>query len=320
MAITLIISESDIEKIAGIPLYLTVEANIPCNIFYTLDGSTPSTDSSIYIDQINLPTNISKVNVKIFATNGLESSSVYSIEYGTSFVGLDPGSSKVLNYSEQRSGKNYAPFGDMLQEIPPQFGSAAGLIIDDASIPNTLDGYDAYGNQAGSIDQGISGLLFTYSETDVKGNVGRGIGTLPYNKIIERSADPNYSSVNDKFFNPKAQVIFQSYDDTENQDITPLNRQFFSFANQEKLNGGANHYVESGYLQAHGQALRQHFNPKDSTITYYYFDSVALKWLISKEKYIPKVSNNYAEMIPVSRSNGAGLVFKWYPFMWKRII
>jgi hypothetical protein len=320
MAITLTITESDIEKIAGIPSYLIVESNVPCNIFYTLDGTEPTVDSSIYIDQIKLPTVYSKVTVKIFATNGLESTTVYTSEYGTSFVGLDPGSSTILNYSEQRAGKNYAPFGDMLQEIPPIFGPAAGLIIDDASIPNALDGYDAYGNQVGSIDEGLSGLLFTYSETDVKGNVGRGIGTLPQSTILERQEDPQYSSVNDKFFNPKAQVIFQSYEDTENQDITPLNRQSFSFANQERLNGGANHYVESGTLQAHGQALRQHFNPKDSTITYYYFDSVALKWLISKEKYIPKISNNYAETIPVSRANGAGLVFKWFPFMWKRII
>jgi len=188
MAISLIITESDLEKIAGVPSFLTVETNVPASIFYTLDGSTPDINSNIYIDQINLPSNFSKVTVKIFATNGIENSAIFSQTYGSSFVGLDPGSSIVTNYNQYRTGTNYSPFGDMLQDISPTFGPAAGLIIDDSAIPNTLDGYDAAGNAVGSIDQTAPRLDFIYSETDGKGNVGRGIGTVSYSTI--RLPDP----------------------------------------------------------------------------------------------------------------------------------
>jgi len=320
MSISLIITESDFEKIAGIPAFITVETNVPASIFYTLDGLDPDTSSNIYTDKILLPTNKSQIIIKIFATNGIENSAIFSNTYGSSFVGIDPGSSIVTNFNQYRTGTNYAPFGDMLQDLSPTFGPAAGLIIDDLNIPNTLDGYNASGNQVGSIDETVPRLDFVYSETDGKGNVGRGIGTVSYSTIREPDPPPDQSSVNTKFFNPKAKVIFQSYEDTENQDISMLNRSSFTLTNPEKSNGGAQYYYNPGTLQTAGSAVRQHFNPKDSTMTYYYFDSASLRWIISKEKYLPSVSTNYANVIPVSRASGSGLVFKWYPFFRSRII
>lgn len=320
MAISLIITESDIEKVSGIPLFINVETNIPATIFYTLDGTIPTTSSLIYINKIDLPTNLSRIIVKIFATNGIENSSIFNKTYGSSFVGLDPGSSIVTNYNEYRTGINYAPFGDMLQDARPSFGPAAGLIIDDSNIPNTLDGYNAYGQQVGSVDETALGLDFIYSETDGRGNVGRGIGTVSYSTIREPVAPPDQSYVNDKFFNPKAKVIFQSYTDTENQDVSLINRGQFTLIEPQKYNDGSQYYYNPGTLQTTGGALRQHFNPKDSTITYYYFDSLSLRWIISKEKYLPSISTNYSNVIPVSRSGGVGLVFKWYPFFRSRII
>jgi hypothetical protein len=318
--ISLIVTESDLEKIAGIPVYVTVETNIPSTIFYTLDGSEPTTSSSVYIDKITLPTNISKIILKIFATNGISNSSIFSKIYSHSFVGVDPGSAIVSNYNQYRTGTNYAPFGDMLQDIPAVFGPAAGLIIDDANIPNTLDGYNASGQRVGSIDETAKNLNFIYSETDGKGNVGRGIGTVSYATIREPEAAPDQSSVNNKLFNPKAKIIFQSYEDTENQDIALINRSQFTLIDPEKFNGGSQYYYNPGTLQTTGGALRQHFNPKDSTITYYYFDSSSLRWIISKEKFLPSISTNYSNVIPVSRTSGTGLVFKWYPFFRSRII
>lgn len=320
MAISLIVSESDSEKIAGIPTFVTVETNVPSTIFYTLDGSDPDTMSSVYVGQITLPTTNSKINLKIFATNGVENSAIFSKIYGSSFVGLDPGSSIVTNYDQYRYGTNYAPFGDMLQDPRPTFGAAAGLIIDNANIPNTLDGYNADGDLVGSIDQDAPRLDFIYSETDGKGNIGRGIGTVSYSTIREPEAPPDQSSVNDKFFNPKAKVIFQSYEDQNNQDVSLINRSAFTLIDPEKANGGSQYYYNPGTLQTTGGALRQHFNPKDSTITYYYFDSASLRWIISKEKYLPSISTNYSNIIPVSRTSGVGLVFKWYPFFRSRII
>ena len=255
-------------------------------IFYTLDGFEPTTASNIYVDKISLPTSKSQIILKIFATNGIENSIIFSKTYGSSFVGIDPGSSIVTNYNQYRTGTNYAPFGDMLQDASPTFGPAAGLIIDKSEIPNTLDGYNAAGEAVGSIDQNAPRLDFVYSETDGKGNVGRGIGTVSYSTIREPDPPPDQSAVNDKLFNPKAKVIFQSYTDTENQDISLLNRGSFTLINSEKANNGAQYYYNPGTLQTAGAALRQHFNPKDSTMTYYYFDSASLRWIISKEKYL----------------------------------
>lgn len=55
--ISISLTESQDQVLVDIPRSVTLEANIPSTIFYTLDGTTPTITSSIYIDELFLPTN-----------------------------------------------------------------------------------------------------------------------------------------------------------------------------------------------------------------------------------------------------------------------
>ena len=50
--ITITINESSDQILAGIPKYITLTTNIPATIFYTLDGTTPTTLSDMAVGQI----------------------------------------------------------------------------------------------------------------------------------------------------------------------------------------------------------------------------------------------------------------------------
>jgi hypothetical protein len=49
--ITITITESSVQLVSGIPKSVTITTNFPSTIFYTLDGSTPSVNSLIYVGE-----------------------------------------------------------------------------------------------------------------------------------------------------------------------------------------------------------------------------------------------------------------------------
>lgn len=321
MVISLTITESELQKVASIPIEVYAETNIPASIFYTLDGTDPDTNSSIYIDKIILPTTKSYVVLKIFATNGTENSSIFSKIYGQNFVSLDISTSKIVNYPISQIDNQY-PFGTSLPKESPILGQPAGLILDTGEIANVPDGYDADGNVIGFIDEGVNIREPLYSTTDRLGRTGRGIGDLPAETVVRMATDPpTSSSTNDKFFNPKAKIIIQRYDDTENSDILMLNRSGFSLQDIAKANGGSAYsYKGPGALLNTGGALRPQFNPTDKSLNYYYYDNVALRWIMSKERVPDNIVNDYSKAEPDGRFQGTGIVIKWLPFWHNRIV
>ena len=317
MTILLTVTESTRKKVDVIPAFLTAVTDVAASIFYTFDGSNPTTDSDIYIDSIILPTNFSSLTVKIWATNGSDQSEIYSKTYSFTFVGTDIATVNITNLTNNANVPKF-PFGDNLQTTGIQTGTkvAGSIVVDDLSTTNTFDGYDGAGNAVGYTDEGVD-YIKIYSETNRRGEVGRGIGTMPSTVTYQQSeTNPDFSSVNDKFFNPRAKLIFQSYLDTNNQDITPLNRSSFISGKLPpteyvKVGSGTSHILGTG------TALRQQFNPKDSTITYYYFDTKTLQYIKSVEKYIPNSAADQGNVVISNRQQGSGYVFKWYPFFRK---
>ena len=81
--ISIIINESDEQIIDGIPRFVSVSTNISSSIFYTLDGSDPTLMSDQYLEPILLSSNASKVILKVFATNGVDSSPIVEEQYVT---------------------------------------------------------------------------------------------------------------------------------------------------------------------------------------------------------------------------------------------
>lgn len=327
--ISITLTESSLQLVAGIPKQITVEVSIPSTVFYTLDGTDPDVNSDIYLSALDLPTNVSSVILKLFATNGADSSSIISKTYSSSFVGLRQAHDRILNASpvpEER--ENMYPFGNISSLVPPQYGNMAGTTVDSEDIENIHDGYDgtATGTSVGGTDLPLSEYDLIFSETNIKGERGHGIGTLPANvtvRIPAPSSPSTSSNTNSKFFNPRALVIYQdSTDPPLDPEVPQINKQFFSTDNPEVVRNGA-FLFNTGLdnMQPTGSFLRAHLNPREQKVTYYYHDPATLRWIISKEPYQgPASGPNLSNIVFSSRQSGAGLVFQWVPFVGRRLI
>lgn len=320
--ITLTISESEQQIVSGIPKTIYIEANIPSTIFYTLDGTEPTTSSAIYVGPITLPTNDSGVTFKVFATNGTDESVIVTELYAPDISTMRRPRAGVTGLSPMgQQPQNRFPYGGNAPAANVQYNTSGGITVDAPDTANVADGYDGDGGLTGGSDLARSEYNYIYSDRNRLGEYGDGIGTLPAEVTIRVPEPENVSSSSnsyDKYFNPRAMVIYQDssiapYD----PNMSQLNREFFSLANAETSREGAQYRNSS--LQGNnvtGSFIRSQFNASDNTMTYYYRDNETGRWIISKEKFQPNNPNiGQLSKIVLSRNEGAGMVFKWVPFM-----
>lgn len=326
MPITLTITESSAQIIAGIPQYITLETSVPASIFYTLDGSVPSTGSDLFIDRLNLPTDEGTVLLKTFATDGAESTPIITQEFGPNFVSNRNPHDKVTGFQLVRgAGFPFSSQGNPI--VQGQYLNAGGLYVNDPLEQQIPDGYDGTGTGTPSnyTNQNVYSYDLLFSETNSIGERGLGIGTIPAAVTVVRdiSNSPQESSIAESaFFNPKALVIFQ---DASKEDYDPevpkVNRPYFNLENEEKSRDGM--LKQASEVQPPmGSALRQIFNPKDNTIQYSYFDSRTSRWIFSKVPFTPKNPNmdNYSSIVFSSRSGpGHRFVYQWLPFRYRTL-
>ena len=307
MLITLTITPSEIEILAGIPKEILVQTDLPSTIFYTLDKSEPTVNSEIYLDKIVLPTDQGNVIVKIWATNGVDQSEISTFEYHTNIVPGRQSHDTILGPVKNcSSDKPNFPYGDQnYTAMPYVFANTGGMTVDDPDKPNYFDGYDgtATQTQANGTDQPPENYPV--------------IGILPATKI-SKNFRPASASLNKTFFNPRAMILYQ--DNTQpsvHQDLNTFRSQHFSLPIQNKTLLGTEFTTlaqDSGSLS--GNMLRSQYNPKDNTYTDYLFDSRSLRWVIIKEP-APKKPNpvaNLSNMVFDVRERGIGKVFHFRPF------
>lgn len=321
--ITLIFTESATQTVAGIPKNITIEANIPSMIFYTFDGTTPTTLSALYVGPITLPTNNSSVNIKVYATNGTDESAVISETYSNDISQMRRPHAGTTDSAVDRAYEDRFPFGSYSPNVNVHYNSSGGGVIDDPAIANINDGYDGEGGLVGGTDDILENYEVIYSETNRIGEYARGIGTLPGTisiKVPESQTVTSSPNSWDKFFNPKSLVIYQDSSQTPyDPNISQLNKQYF-YSN--KSSDGAfqrNTGGESGGIT--GGFIRSQYNHQDQTMTYYYRDQESGRWIISREKFAPTNPNiGNLSTIVMSRNSGCGLVFKWIPFLSRHLI
>lgn len=323
--ISISITESSDQVVAGIPKIVSLETNIPATIFYTLDGSDPTTSSSVYVGPVTLPTDIPTVVFKFYATNGTDSSVIITKTYSPSFVGDRRPHSTVTGLTPGIGRPDPFPFGDNGPFNTAKYGNAGGITVDAAGVTNIPDGYDGSGNTANGTDLPITSYQFVYSTTNAIGEMGHGIGTFPGKTtiIVPTPTSPSSSSkTSDKFFNPRAMVIYQDSREPTYDDVPMLNRASFSLQDLERDKNGSllmNTAFDSSTPS--GSFLRQHYNPKDNTTTYYYRDSDTGRWIISVEPFSPRNSNIGALYnVVFTAQPGSQFIFKWIPFMSRKLI
>jgi hypothetical protein len=335
--ISITITASTEEIISGIPRFITLATNIPANIFYSLDGSTPTTSSTIYVGQFPLPTNQTTVVLQVYATNGTDSSPVVSQTYSMDIIGPDlrvphSGTNAPANSVPQN---NIFPFGTppiQPNQIFTGQGSA-GYTTDDPTLPETNTGYDGAGNETGFTNTPLIGIPTQqqpqmYSESDGEGNQGYGIGTIPRHSVAPlNTVAPEQSAYNSVLFDPRAMVIVQDFTQPQDPGLpATINRMSFTTEDAAHTRQGNLFYNTAlDAPPATGCFVRSMKNLSNNTITYYYFDNVGnSRWIIStiSSAGIPNLTRDYSsQIVPMTNSRGGAVgnggrnVYKWYfPF------
>lgn len=318
--ISITITASHEEIITDIPRFIAISTNIPASIFFTLDGSVPTTSSIVYVDPIELPTDKASIILSVFATDGTNTSpvitNIYEVRLGHNL--RVPHS--ATNAPSDVPTNDLYPFGNSnLYHNQKYIGVAkAGFTTDNPELPQFPTGFDADGYEAGFTNVPLVGvptksIPIQFSSTNAEGEMGHGIGTLPPHTVAPVFAAPEQTVVGSQTFNPKAMVIYQDLTKPQDPGLPPfINRMSFTLEDVSHTRTG-NQFFNTA-LDAppvSGSFVRQFYNGTDNTINYYYFDNSNSRWIISKIPAPPPAINNYASSMVFSPSNSAGVVFQW---------
>jgi len=326
--ISISVTESSEQLIAGFPKTVALETNIASTIFYTIDGSEPTNLSLVYLDPIVLPTDELYFIIKVFATNGIDSSPIITLEYSTNILeNARIPHATVSNLSNNNLYSLY-PFGtNSPTQIFDYLNSAnAGTTVNSPEIPDITFGYDADGYGIGA-DRPLDNYLNIYSTTNKLNQTIDNIGNLPGKVTIigRRTAleyNPEESNRSDALFDAKAMVIFQDITTEDPSNPPQINPQYFSLENLEIVKDGAP--LRASGLDGPtitGSFLRSHYNPRTQMVTSYYRDSSTNRWIISTAPYEPKQNDpgNWSTMVFSRNDQGAGKVFAWNLFRYRTL-
>lgn len=316
--ISITITESDDQILSGIPRSIILSTNIPSTIFYTLDGTDPTIFSTIYTSTIYLPTDLCSVTFKAMASNGVIYSPIITEIYETNMLQNARLAHSATDTVPGTSLYNLYPLGSNAPQPNSHYLSPgeAGITVDNPDLTQISGGYDGYHtpNQFTNEPYTIENYNVVYSTSDAEGQTGHGIGNIPGEATIQQPIPaPEEATQFTTLFDPRAFVIFQDMTQEIKTDPPVINREFFSLEDPERIRDGNSYF--NAALDAPptmGSFLRSHYNPRDNTITYYYFDSHANRWIISKTLYTPSGSfdGNLAEIKPGRNSH----VYEWLPF------
>jgi len=314
--ISITLTESPVQILAGVPRTITFDTNVPATVFYTLDGSEPSLlYSEIAFGPISLPTNKGTVVVKAFASDGLNISAIFSYTFGSNTLGNRNARDKVIFLDN--SSTDGRAFGSNDTSAPSvSYSNLGGLVVDSIDELGYPDGYDGEGNIVSYTDKpyNFENYQIKYSQTSSDGKTGVGIGNLPSKiSIIVPPQVTKSFNANSKLFNPKSMVIYQDGTKNPADPDNPLtNRASFSLPLKHNIRDGGMYYTTGFDGNANtGSFVSAIYNQRDNTYNFYYRDSESNRWIISKEA-MPETKP--ADYILPQTSMAQKRVFQWIPF------
>jgi len=284
VVVTLTFTASEEEIVSGIPKFMTIESNIPATIFFTINGTSPTTNSPVYIDTFDMPDGVNSVILSAF---GIDSDG---------FSGL------ILT-------QTFAP--DTTRVDVTRLVGSEGFVVDRfADQTNIEDGFDADGNTIRFIDKQLIDLDVIHS---AKGRLGIADGVqievsslspektpFPFDDDFVLFSTPKEA----QFFNPFAKLIV--IDDRENNEVQITNRPWGSirnlsrdFGGQMEIKGSDSTYISGGFIKAF-------FNAKNNVMVSYYFDHNTGRYIKSIQELPSGITNVFG-----FNQTGQPLVFQW---------
>ena len=281
--VTLTFSGSDELITDGIPRFMTIESNISSTIYFTVNGATPTTNSTIYTGTFEMPTGQTSVILSAF---GIDSNGVAGPILTQTFA---------ADVSDISTGRHTGQEGFVLDWY--------------ADETNTPTGYDADGDEARFID--------VYYETlDLKkASAGaEGLGEGAALEVLVPSPEDTPSRIDDQFqifstpevgelFNPEAMYI--TIDNRIDNDIRIIPRPYGSLQNIYREYGGKR-VREPGAPYITGGFVRRFYNEKNNVMVSYYAD-------FNEPRYVKNIQDLPLDIpgIVGEERHNIPLVFKW---------
>lgn len=275
--VTLSFEGSEEEIVDGIPRYMSIEANIPSTIYFTTDGTTPTTDSPIYTSSFEMPDGTNSVTLSAF---GVDSE-------GTS--------GPILT-------QTFAP--DVTEISVARNVGLEGFVLSRPDIGEDYkDGFDADGDVARFMDVDLETLDVLRKD---RGYLGIAEGTaveISYpdpdetNYLIDDGFVPFSTPRVGELFNPRARTIV--IDNRVQNDIRLVLRGYTSLHDIYREFGGTRlldpaddaAYVSGGFV-------RRFYSAEKNVMVSYYFDH-------NENRYIKNIQD-----LPSNTVSNAGANFK----------
>jgi hypothetical protein len=320
--ITITINESPIQIVDGIPRTIELETNVPATVFYTLNGTEPTFNSQIAVGPIDMPTDQNTVTLKAFATDGVDTCPTITQGFGPDWEYQRKPRDKVIGLCTQplpNDGSGF--FGTQSPEPNVKYDGIGGITVDSPGVVGIPDGYDGTATGTVAVAPDLEYNRQNYDieySTKTETESGPGVGNLPADVTIQIPPPvPGFSDANSKLFDPKALVIIQDgREEPEDPNVSLINRQFFSMADNERIRDGSM-YFTTGFEgnAATGSLLRPQYNAVAGTWTFPYRDSETNRWIFSIEpvRKAPRTGAIRQVLLP-SSSTGERNVFRWIPF------
>jgi len=327
VVISVSLTESTEQLVAGFPRTVELSTNVPSTIFYTIDESEPTTGSSVYTSPIILPTNLLEFTLKVFATNGTDTSATVTTVYTTNIFDNTRLPHSALSETSNNAPISQYPFGSNSPDPNVQYlnPGISGTTVNNPLLPSITYGYDEDGNAIGA-NEPINDYLNIYSTTDHLNRSYDNVGTLPGTvTVIGRRGPSEYapqeSSRESPLFNSRAMVIFQDSTTDDPSNPPQINPQAFSLENLEISTDSSIYSSGLGSPTTTGAFIKSFYNPRTQTVTSYYRDSATNRWIISTSPYEPRQTDpgNLSGMVFGRRAGGAGMVFGWNLFRYSTL-
>lgn len=287
--VTLTFTGSDEEISDGIPRTMTIESNVPATIYFTLDGSTPTIDSPIYVDTFEMPDGETSVILSAF---GVDAENV-------------AGPILVQTYAADVSRMS----------VSRMTGIEGFIIARDFAEPDYPDDvYDADGYIARYLDIPPDRLDYTPSDRGFEGiaegtriEVGFPDPDLTPS-LIDDDMVPVTTPEVGELFHPNAKVTY--IDNRIENDILLILRPFGSLHNPYREFGGKRvREVADDATYVSGGFVRRFYDTKNNIMVSYYFDHNECRYVRNIQDLPDDIKNT--NNIGIQPSAGRPLVFQW---------